>query len=103
MMTFWTQARMMLAASVALWAPFAVALAQDDASLSNGPEATPSAASLSAGQEKDVSGFWGWVEKNISVEYPDEQSEENQRPRSGDGGGGSGGGGDSGGGGGHGG
>jgi len=88
---------MALVASVGLCAPFAVALAQDNADSSNGLETPPSEASAAAAQDQEAGGFLDWIEKNITIEYPDAQSEGNQRPRNGNGGGG----GDSGGGGGH--
>jgi uncharacterized membrane protein YgcG len=95
-MTLRTQATITLVASVGLCAPFAVVLAQDDADSSSGLETPPPEATAEATQDEDVRGFWGWVEENITIEYPDGQSPDDGR--SGDG---RGGGGDSGGGGGH--
>ena len=98
-MTSRTQARIALVASVGLWAPFAVAMAQDDADSSNGSETPPPEATTEVTQDEDVSGFWGWIEENITIEYPDGESPDDDH--GGDGRGGGGGGGDSGGGGGH--
>lgn len=95
-MTSRTQTRMAIVATVALWVPMGGALGQDDVNISNDSEAAPSEASAAAaGQDEGSSGFWGWVEEKVTVEYPDEKSDNYQRPR---GGGGDGGGGDSGGG-----
>lgn len=93
MMTLWTQARIALVASVGLCTPSVVAWTQDDTDSSNGSESASSGADSIADEDEEASGFWGWVEENIPVEYPDVQSEGNQRPRSGGGGGDSGGGG----------
>ncbi len=97
-MTLRTQAKITLVASVGLCAPFAVASAQDDADSSNGLETPPPEATSEAAQDEDVRGFWDWVEENITIEYPDGQSPDDDRGGDGRGGGG---GGDSGGGGGH--
>ncbi len=97
-MTLRTQATITLVASVGLCAPFAVVLAQDDADSSSGLETPPPEATAEATQEEDAGGFWGWVEENITIEYPDGQSPDDGRSGDGRGGGG---GGDSGGGGGH--
>jgi len=94
-MTLRTQATISLVASIGLCAPFAVASAQDDADSSNGLETPPPEATAEAAQDEDVGGFLDWVEKNITIEYPDSQSPVDDR------GGDHGGGGDSGGGGGH--
>jgi len=93
-MTSRTQARIALVALIGLCAPFAVASAQDDADSSNGLETPPPEATAEATQDEDVPGFWGWVEENITIEYPDGESPDYDR-------GGDHGGGDSGGGGGH--
>ena len=96
-MTLGSEARIMLVASVAFCAPMVGASAQDDATSTNGSDASTGETQPVASEKEETGGFWDWIDHNI--EYPDANSPDNQRPQTG--GGGKGGGGDSGSGGGH--
>jgi len=90
MMTFRTQARMTLVASVCLCASFAVALAQSDTESSTGLETPPPDATAEAAQDEEAGGFWNWVKDNIVIEDTGDGSQGKHRDddRGGDSGGG---------------